>query len=196
MGYTDSSGYPTSVTYNGVTMALIGGPTYASSTGARLYGLVAPATGANNVVVTWSSSSTVHCAIIAQSFTDVDATAPTGTAVTGTGTSGTATVTVASVASGELVVDFVYGNEPNGDSITLTVGSGQTEVAKTNAGVNRAWSAMSTEAATGNVVMDWTISDADTRWRNIGVALKPAAATGRRERFTRGLHRGLSGAGA
>lgn len=54
----DSSGNTISgVTYNGVSMTLIAAETQGGSATSLLYGLVAPATGANNVVVSVSSNT-------------------------------------------------------------------------------------------------------------------------------------------
>lgn len=59
----------TGVTYNGVSMSLIGKKFRTSNRGTYLYSLIAPSTGSNNIVV--SCSSSVRVSIDGVSFTGV-----------------------------------------------------------------------------------------------------------------------------
>jgi hypothetical protein len=89
-----SASIMSSVTYGGVTMTSLKRSVITSTWSQYFYYLLAPATGANNVVVTWNGSSkyvyTRVCSYVgvAQTgFPDVDATASgTGTSIVATGT--------------------------------------------------------------------------------------------------------------
>ena len=155
------------VTYNAVAMTSVGSATAPDGKQiSHMWQLVAPATGANNVVVTCSNNG-VDIVAVATSYTLVDQTTPLGTAATATGTSTTASVTVTS-ATGELVVDSVSSNLG-----TLTVGAGQTARGNGVAGDNQG--GLSEEAGAASVVMSWTIGSSSA-WASVGVSLKGAVA--------------------
>ena len=153
------------VTYNAVAMTSVGSAQQGKQI-SHMWQLVAPATGANNVVVTCSNNG-VDIVAVATSYTLVDQTTPLGTAATATGTSTTASVTVTS-ATGELVVDSVSSNLG-----TLTVGAGQTARGNGVAGDNQG--GLSEEAGAASVVMSWTIGSSSA-WASVGVSLKGAVA--------------------
>jgi hypothetical protein len=100
---TDSTATSPSVTYNGVSMTLIAETASFTidglTTDVSLFRLVAPATGANNVVVTGGL-----CTAYARSYTGVDQTTPVenGAATTGA----TVSQNIGS-ATGDLVVDVI-----------------------------------------------------------------------------------------
>lgn len=172
----DAAANPTGVTYNGVSMALLGVSAYASSVGATLWGLVAPAAGSNNVVVTWGSGTNNPRSAGAISFSGVDQTTPVGTVNTATSNGTTAPSTTVSSASGEWVVDAVGIFQASGTATTATVGADQTER------VNHAQTTsrkllMSTEPGASSVTMSWSL-DQSCRTRAISIPIKPAAATG------------------
>jgi len=109
-------------TYNAVALTAI--PSGSAANGQyHIDGLhlIAPATGTNNLVATFSWN-VFDVGMGSVSFTGADQTTPLGTAVTATGTSTTPSVTVSS-AAGEIVIDglvIVHGG-------TLTVGGSQTQ---------------------------------------------------------------------
>ena len=156
-------------TYNGVAMTLVTSIDNTDSfanTITYLFRLIAPATGANNIVVDVEGAPG-NVAVSAASFTGVHQTTPLGTPVTGTGNnSDTPSVTV-SGATGDLIVDFLG---TLGNAISGTPGTGQTSRSSNpNA---EASSFISTEAGAASVVMDWTLGAA--KWSaQIGVAIKP-----------------------
>ncbi len=166
---TNTSISITGVTYNGVTMTALAAAVdnTDSSANSRLhvFRLIAPATGANNVVVTFSGAPSDRT-VIAESFTDVNQTTPMGTVATSTtNNSASPSVTVVG-ASGDLIVDFHGANDALS---TTSAGSGQTSRASS---LPSTGSISSTENGGASVVMDW--SNTPDRWySSLGVALKP-----------------------
>lgn len=157
LGQTTGNGItPTSVTYAGTAMtAATVVDDSANGVKLRIYTLIAPTSGTNNVVVTWGISS--RGAATAISFSDVDQATPIGTPTTES--AGDSSITVSS-ATNNLVVDFIA--YPGGDSVTATVGSGQTEranfIGSPGAGGNSVRAAASTEPGASTVTMSWTRS--------------------------------------
>lgn len=161
---------PSGVTYNGVAMTKVSSVTN-STAHAALYQLVAPATGANNVVV--SFSSTMDDVVVgAVSFTNVDQTTPLGTAVTNTGSSTTPTVSVTAVV-GNVVVDVVGHT----GTTTPTVNGSQTQMWNSAGGASNSRHFASRETAGGTTVaMDWS-GAANSAWASVGVAVKHTLST-------------------
>lgn len=148
---------PTSVTYAGVAMSLLGFIDNGGGTAARqlLYGLAAPTAGANDVVVTLAGVATQ---IIAGgvSFTQVHQTVSTGAFFSSTN----ASLTITDSALGDMCIDAL------GSDNTATVGVGQIERYNT-AGI---WaSSSSTKGGVGSVTLSWTGA---TVPRHVGVAIK------------------------
>jgi hypothetical protein len=164
-------GITASATYNGVPMISKGMNISANSSALRIeqFELIAPATGPNNVVVTYSSN--VAGAIGgAVSFTGAHQTTLTGTQVQADGVAGPATVNVSSAAD-EIVCDVVLKNGTD----TITVGADQAERWNVDIGASGLHNGGgSTEPGAGTVTMSWTFSG--TVWIIAAVAVKPAAA--------------------
>ena len=89
----------------------------------RVFGLVAPATGANTVSVTVATDPKSQMNMMNTSYTGVDQTTPIGTFATATGGNTPATVNVTGTTSGNFVVDFMCEEDPGADP---TVGASQT----------------------------------------------------------------------
>lgn len=143
---------PTSVTYGGVSMALVGTKQNAGSgTETFIYGLAAPASGSNTVSVSWGVAT--RGGIGAISFDSVDQAAPYGTVVTST--TGSATVTS---ATDGMVVDGM--ETENGDTSPITVGGGQTQrlnfVGSAGGGSSSHGIGVSTKPGATSVTMSWT----------------------------------------
>ena len=155
----------TSITYNGVNLTRVGGDS--NDPLIDLWRLIAPATGANNVVITLSANVAVFTGI-AISFTGAHQTTPLGTAVFEF--AGDQSIAVSS-ATDELVCDALFVANDG----TATVGAGQTE--RINAtggeGLRRC---CSTEPGATTVTMSWT-GVAETATQG-GVSVKPAAEAG------------------
>lgn len=161
-----------SVTYNGVAATFVKQTVNQGNRYMELWRLIAPATGANTLAVTFSASMN-NVNVQAISFTGVDQTTPLGTSVAGAGNSTTPSVSV-SAATNDLVFDAVTIEHAG----TFTVGTGQTSRYNgivAGGGFNKA--AGSTEPGAASVTMDWS----DTiggNWVQIGVPIKPKVTSG------------------
>lgn len=154
------------VTYAGAAMTSIGGITVGGfNMRTEQWRLIAPATGANNVVVTMNGT-TAEIKSGAVSMTGVHQTTMVGTQATASGSSTTPSVAVTS-ATDELVMDGIGADTP----VSATVGAGQTERWKIVAGVGGAGSS---EAGAASVTMSWTLG-VSTAWVIAGVSVKASA---------------------
>jgi len=115
----------TGITYNGVTMTLGVSLTFGSNSNNRIYYLIAPASGTNNIVVTISSVGPIQSGGL--SFTGADsigASASNESATTSVSQSITTTKDNSFVVCGE--------GSQGGTGLTFTQNSGQTEVFEEN----------------------------------------------------------------
>ena len=168
----------TSVTYGGVELTRVGyvaqgqGDTY-DDVRSELWVLIAPLTGANNIVVTASGETEIIGG--ATSWTGAHQSAPTGVFASATGTSNAPSVAVASTA-GDFVVDNMIASRSSPGTITATVGAGQTQRWNQVIGVSYPKRACgSTEGGAASVTMSWTLS-ASFPWAICGVCIKVYAA--------------------
>lgn len=163
-----------SVTYNGVALTQRITVNRSNSIRASIWYLIAPATGANNVVVTLASSQEFVAA--ARSYTGVSQTTPLGTAASANATSTAPSVNVSSAAD-ELVHDVVDVIGSN----TYTIGAGQTErwtkTASSSGVVDVVNARGSTEVGAATTTMSWTLALSDL-WVIAAVPIKPSAAAG------------------
>lgn len=156
----------TVVTFNGVSMTPL--QRLHEGTGdnnVMLFGLVSPAVGAHNVVVSRPGNNLADITIGAAGYIGVDTSTPTGTAATGTGSNASPTVS-ASSATGELVVAALAY-----DRTFSSRGGGQTQL----------WLDESDEhgladekAGATTTTFTYTMGSAGG-WAAIAVPLKPAA---------------------
>jgi hypothetical protein len=161
-----------SVTYAGVTMTA-GGAAVELTAGTqrqscRMYHLAAPASGANNVVITLSGTYG-YIAAGASSFTGVDQTTCADAYVTGSALTTTPSVAVTSQTS-DMVVDvaFTGGNK-------VSIGAGQTQRWTQRDQVNTGsfgWG--STEAGAATVTMSWVMDSSNWTQAAINVRQVPA----------------------
>lgn len=142
-------GTVTGITYNGVAMTQLVVIQNTPDCKVEIWGLAAPATGANNVVVTLSGLEAVGSGAI--SFTGVDQSSSTSSPQTNSADSATSSSVTVTSATGDMVVDIVGTS-----SMSPTVGAGQTQRYTTSpaAGFGNG----STEAGAASVVMSWTFS--------------------------------------
>jgi hypothetical protein len=162
------------VTYAGVAMTQIGTPRHSNDQTAgylACYGLINPATGANNVVVSFASApSTAECGSL--SFTGADQTTAWGTPVTGAGTGTTATVAVASNTNGNIIAYGVVNGAPVLSATSPATSRYLSSYDQSSAGGNTAGA---TIPATGSsVTCAWSVSS--DWWGLIAVEVKAAAA--------------------
>lgn len=172
---TDANQTISSVTFDGSPMTLVPGSTATNGTNvlSALYYLIAPPTGAKNIVITTSAGTFITAGGI--SFTGADQTAPLGTANTATGESLSASVNVSSSAS-EIVADVVSGNSPFGDPFSFTSGKTMRWTANASGvaqGRNKGQGSTSVGAAT--TTMSYTASDTAS-WAISAVPLKEVQA--------------------
>ena len=158
----------TGMTYNGTSMTLLeaANPGNIETT---LYYLIAPDTGANNVVITCSGPGSV--AAVALSLTGVHQTTTFGTQSEATAGAESLSTSVSS-ATDELCVDIIGLRS---DSV-MSADSGQTERDQANEGT-RCGAAMSTEPGASSVTIGWSWSGS-VNSAIIAVPVKPSAAGG------------------
>jgi len=150
-----SAADPNTVTYGGVGMTNAGDVTNGGMN-TSIWHLKAPATGANNIVVTMGiTANALHLG--AQSFTGIDQDAPVGSAVTASGSSTAQTVTAVTTAGG-----YAFDAVAIADNETLTLGAGQTQVSQDTGGTLHK-GAVSIERATDtSTVMSWSTAATET----------------------------------
>jgi len=146
------------VTYNGVSMTSAVSQTTGTpdtARGTEIFYLAIPAIGANDVVVTMSSTTDAIQGNAA-SFTGCDVDDPIGDTTAGTALS----IVVDTDRDNSFVVDNVQNLDANCASISLTVGASQTQMANqcANSGTGASRQAVSREATTtkGAVTMSWS----------------------------------------
>ena len=163
---------PSGITYAGATLdRAIGNRLDANGNRSTLKGKTAPATGANNVVVTMPNACEELGANALSAYA-VDQTTPFGTYASAEGVASPATVNV-SAAVGDLVYDVLYGN---GTPAQWTADASQATRAE-QAITGDAVCLASTEAGAATVTMSWT-KTGSVAWCQSAVSLKAAAAGG------------------
>lgn len=166
------------VTYAGTSMNSITSNT-GTSAKAYLFGLIAPATGANNLVMTYHDTTAgddAYQVFGAVSFTGADQATGWHNAANASGTSTTPSVTITS-AAGEIVVDGMGNVSATQNGST----AGQTQRWQDSAsigdlGVNFRWNGgQQTAAGSASVVMSWTITS--NPWAICGVSIIAGSTT-------------------
>lgn len=158
----------TGITYNGVALSSLGNIANSVTYRTELWGLVAPATGAHNVVIsTGGPGSTIVAGAI--SFTGVDQTTPTSGFATATGNSANPAVTVAS-ATGDMV--FAGCIDAGGGSISVdqTLRWNLQMLTDTPRGAG--------STATGASSVTTTFTGSNNLWAALGINLKAAGGGG------------------
>lgn len=165
--YNTAANVISGVTYNAVSMVRSGTAIRANSLQyVTLFELVAPATGANNVVATADASSDIQCG--AASFTGGDQTTPTSGYKTATAFFSDISEVVTCASSG-MAVDLVYF----GSGADPAYGMSQT-LLWPQAHNNVGWGATYYQAT--NPTMQWITSASSGGWA--GMCINAAAAGG------------------
>jgi uncharacterized repeat protein (TIGR01451 family) len=162
-----------SVTWGAQALALVGAQNgQATQSRSEIWSLVAPASGTGTITVNMSAAAVFGAG--GASFSGVDQTTPLGTFVSAGNNSTTPTVTVTS-AAGELVFDTLAAR---GDSLTATVGAGQTQLWNytTGSSPNDVIGASSTEPGAASVTMSWTLAIGRS-WALGAVPIRPTLPT-------------------
>ncbi len=157
------SGTCSGITYAGASMTQLTSKAQGTET-CYIFYKTGPATGANNVVATFSGS--VAGIGLAVSYSNVYQTTPFGTAATSSGGSGNSSNTVTVSSTSQLVLDV---NFANGSS--SAVGAAQT-IETSNTAVLPFYFA--DIASTGaSMALSWTNAGSPTIWIEMSVALNP-----------------------
>lgn len=166
----------TTVTYGGQPLTLLDAITDATpETRTEVWYRLAPATGANNVVVTvggQTAGQSVDAVVSATTFSNADQSAPP--TATNTANTSPATVSVTGTIATDIVLDFITARE----TTTLAAAAPQVEgydvsTGGTNADIQAAVSGRA--AATPNTNMSWTLGTA-RRWTIVGVNIQQSTA--------------------
>jgi hypothetical protein len=158
----------TAVSYGGFSLTKIRHDVRSRDARSELWYRIGTLSGAQTVSVTMDAAQKIVAGAV--SFTGAHQTSPIGNHNGANAFSDIATVTLAS-AAGEIVVDTVAVQR----SLTLTVGSGQTERwnATSGPGAQQITGGGSTEAGAASVTMSWSISAVES-WAISAVSIKPA----------------------
>jgi len=170
----------TGVTVNGVAATEAVGADSGNSSLARTqcFYVVSPASGTYDVVVT--NSTTIRSHMTIQQITGSETTNPVRTAVAASpGSANTLPTVAVASAVDDLVLDACCS--VNGDTVTATVGSDQTEksnfIGFPGGGANSIRAVTSTEPGASSVTMSWTWSGAEF-WKLGAISIKPAGGGG------------------
>lgn len=176
-GYDATLQTVSSVSWKGVTTGFAQIASYTGGTAfARQWGLVNPATGNGDLVITMSGSC-ANLAVTVLSVYNVHQTTPLGSTLNNDAT-GTPNITVSAVAKA-LVVDLLYTADSDDHSSampTLTPGAGQTLQSNVNL-YQASWGsgqvASSSEPGAASVAMTWTTNSMTPSWLMLATVVKP-----------------------
>lgn len=163
---------PTAVTYNGVAMTLVSNQITGGAAQGRvaIYYQIDPASGSHTLSVTFGAAQD-ELQLCGQAYSGVNTKAPVGTATAASGSTTAPSISVAG-AINDLVVDGVFIIDDAVGTPTLTVGSGQTQLANISADATVVRFGASTEPGAASVTMSWTTNGIQDQWAQVGVALK------------------------
>jgi hypothetical protein len=146
---------PDTVTYGGVGMTKAGEVTN-GDVNASIWYLKAPALSANDIVVAMPmTANAIH--IGAQSFTGVYQDTPVGTVATASGSGTAQTVSPTTTVNG-YVLDAVVVQ----DNVTLTVGSGQTQISQNTGGGSHKGAISVERPSSTSTAMAWSTAATET----------------------------------
>lgn len=168
------------VTYNGVAMTSQGSVTNGSNQRLMVFTLTNPASGANNIVVSFNDNTSLAMGVIGVSVTGAGSIADYTAA--GPTTSTTPSVTIPSIGAGDMPVAgaLTLGNPTDGDTAIVEI------FANSNHYVTAG-----RQAVGGDGVINWTTGASDV-WLAAGVRFVDATAGGRTTRNTRSFPLGIS----
>jgi hypothetical protein len=168
--YLSGTEVVTGVTYNGSAMTADTQFYFYTDKPLRLFYLVAPASGSNNIVVDMSVGDR-RIQVLAAYVSGFSA---VSNAARATGTNTTPSVTCTSV-SGETVVGFLAGDYNASQTLTASAPA----VEEYDAATGYLWvGSMSEESSGSSVTIDGTISQAGGQWGIAAVSLTPVAGAG------------------
>ena len=145
---------------------------------------VAPATGANNLVVTMAATCD-RLAVGVISFTGVHQTTHRNISGFGSSTSSGVDVSVAvtTTVDGCYVIDSYYDTTNNA---AVSIGAGQTQIFKeaVNAGGDSAGGSYESAPTAGVITMSWTNDTSGAGWSSVVAAYAPAADVAATRRYS------------
>jgi len=171
-----------SVTYAGTPLTFGNAQTDAGpATRTELWFLLAPPTGANNVVVTLqniTAGQSVQGVTGITTYVDVDQALTGSLTYTNAGNNATPSSTLAGTAVGDMVFDFTSARENAAGTLTAAVGPGQTSLYNTTSPgpltASDVVAVGSRETSTGaNVTMSYNLN-ATARWSSVGGSIRGA----------------------
>lgn len=173
--YTGGYAAATGITYAGVSMSYISA---ASANDGNVlafdvWGLIAPATGSNNIVVTWDGAGLTAALILRACASGVDQTTPYTGAVSDSDHNSSATSITVTSATNDMIVGFTIAA---GDQVTSapTIGSSQTSRSAMGITVpQNVWGSIGSRAGAASAAITWTI--ASSTWGTGGLNLKLAS---------------------
>jgi hypothetical protein len=172
----------TGVSYAGVSFSAISNPIVvgnnAGNARVELWQLVAPATGANNVIVTLSASARFVGGAV--SLTGVNQTNPIDASNSASGSSATPSITITTIANNAWVVDTIASSPPTSGANPTGGQTQQWNVATGGAGsavqILGAGSTLGPITPSGAVVESWSLGGSSS-WAIAASSLKPVTAT-------------------
>lgn len=163
------------VTYNGVAMTSLGVRHANDGTAGyvHVWALVAPASGANNIVATFASAPS-SCVYGSLSFTDVDQTTAWSTPVSAAGDSATSSVAVTSNTSGNIIAFFV--DSGNDTSTNPTAGTKRYQVNGNHSSGGGCGCAATIPATGSSVTCSWGLTS--DWWSIFAVEVRAVSGAG------------------
>lgn len=169
--YTSGGGTISSITYAGTAMSAITSFVESGSVKVYIYGLVNPASGNNNVVVTFTGSQSTG-GIDAYSFSGVDQTTGYGAIATLAGSAHTNSISesITTTQDNSLLVDFFMDNRTVYSGSSPISGAGQTQKLSSSTS-NGYWCGSSYERTTtaGSYSTSWTWNHVSSVTASLGV---------------------------
>lgn len=159
----------TGATHAGNTMTAVEAESFLNPIATRLFYIVNPTSGTNNVVVDFVGAALAD-SIVIWTCSGVDTASPIRAFASATGTGTAVTVTVSGVQTGDVVLD-IFGTDVA--TTNPTIGANQTNLNTGNDGAELGWGASQQPGSDGGV-MSWTTS-LSQEWSISAVAIKPLA---------------------
>ena len=160
------------VTHAGNAMTAVAAEVFETPIRTRMFYIVNPTSGTNDVVVDLTGTVALADAIVIFTCSGVNTGAPVHDATSASGTGTAVTLTVPNLVAGDVVIDMVGADI---ETVDPSEGANQTVLHKGNDGVEMGWGASFQSAADGGV-MSWTLQGG--AWAQQAVALTPAVSTG------------------
>jgi hypothetical protein len=174
--WVDGTALITSVTYNGVALTSVANS--GVSTGqdrVQIWRLVAPATGPNTIVITWSGGS-ANLLFQAISYSGVHQVTPDGSAAIATGGTGTNPSVSQATTAGDVVIDGVAEDSAaNTATFTMNSSTGRTQVFNGTANGTGEIVGISRHDNPANPqTMGWTVTGTQAAWAEAAINIHPA----------------------